>query len=634
MAAAPLDLVFLWHMHQPDYRDHSQHGGGTFVMPWTYLHALKDYTDMAAHLERHPTIRAVVNFVPVLLDQIDDYIGQFASGEFRDPLLRLLATDDLDALSAVERKFLLETCFRCNHATMLAPFPRYRRLHELYESLTREGEAALAYLSGAYLADLVTWYHLVWTGETERRRAPLLADLMAKGEAYSLADRQALLTYIGKTLAELVPRYRALQARGQIELSATPACHPLAPLLLDFQSARESQPEAPLPLATLYPGGRERVRKHIAAAQESHARRFGAPPAGLWPAEGALSTAFVQLLAAAGCRWAASGENVLQHSLGTPPPHAAHHPWQLAETPGLTLFFRDDRLSDLIGFEYSKWHGRDAAAHFLAQLKAIATAAPAGQVPLVSVILDGENAWEYYPYNGYYFFDDLYELLEAHPEIRTRTFAAAVDDAIPPVPKNGFPSVTPTLMAPHARDPGSLPPTGGTSAWGGPAPTLMAPHARDPGSLPPTGGTSAWGGPAPTLPKLIAGSWVYGTFSTWIGEPAKNHAWDLLCAAKRSYDQVIASGRLSAAEAEAAEAQLAICESSDWFWWFGDYNPAQAVVSFDRLFRRNLANLYHCLQLAPPAQLDAPISTGRTDQATVDAGGTMRRGGGQAAQPA
>ncbi|MHB1358972.1 MAG: hypothetical protein ACYCWC_05245 [Rhodocyclaceae bacterium] len=167
MAAARLDLVFLWHMHQPDYRDHAS---GTFVMPWTYLRAIKDYTDMAAHLERHPDIHAVVNFVPVLLDQIDDYIGQFASGDFRDPLLRLLARDDFDALSPDERKFLFETCFRCNHATMLAPFPRYRRLHELHESLTREGEVALAYLSGAYLADLVTWYHLVWTGETERRR--------------------------------------------------------------------------------------------------------------------------------------------------------------------------------------------------------------------------------------------------------------------------------------------------------------------------------------------------------------------------------------------------------------------------------------------------------------------------------
>ncbi|MDP3031225.1 MAG: glycoside hydrolase family 57 protein [Rhodocyclaceae bacterium] len=567
MAATRLDLVFLWHMHQPDYRDHAS---GTFVMPWTYLHAIKDYTDMAAHLERHPGIHAVVNFVPVLLDQIDDYIGQFASGEFRDPLLQLLATDDLDALSPVERKFLLESCFRCNHATMLVPFPRYRRLHELHESLTREGEAALAYLSGAYLADLVTWYHLVWTGETERRRAPLLADLIAKGEGYSLADRQALLAYIGTTLADLVPRYRALQARGQIELSATPACHPLAPLLLDFQTARESLPKAPLPLATLYPGGRERVHKHVVAAQESHARRFGTPPTGLWPAEGALSTAFIQQLAAAGCRWTASGENVLQHSLGTAQPRAAHHPWQLAAAPDLTLFFRDDQLSDLIGFEYSKWHGRDAAAHFVAQLEAIAAAAPAGQVPLVSVILDGENAWEYYPYNGYYFFEDLYELLETRPALHTRTYASVLADKDRAPPRQ--------------------------------------------------------------LPRLTAGSWVYGTLATWIGEPAKNHAWDLLCAAKRSYDQVMASGRLTAAQVAAAEAQLAICESSDWFWWFGDYNPAQAVVSFDRLFRRNLANLYHGLQLVPPVQLDMPISTGRADQATVDAGGTMRRAGGQGAQ--
>ena len=580
MNAPRLDLIFLWHMHQPDYRDHAT---GEFVMPWTYLHALKDYTDMAAHLERHPQIRAVINFVPVLLDQIDDYIAQFAAAQlqpdgFRDPLLRLLATPDLDRLDKVERTFLLQTCFRCHHANMLAPFPRYQRLHELHELLAREGETALTYLSGAYLADLVTWYHLVWTGETERRNEPLLAELMAKGEGFSLADRQNLLALIGKTLANLVPRYRALQARGQIELTTTPYSHPLSPLLLDFQSAREAAPDAPLPLAATYPGGRDRVRKHLEAARSSHAQRFGKEPAGMWPAEGALSAAFAHLAAANGCRWMASGENVLKQSLGAH--HAARHPaaacqsWQIAEAPGMTLFFRDDRLSDLIGFEYSKWHGRDAAAHFVAQLEAIATAAaaaPEGAAPQVSIILDGENAWEYYPYNGYYFFEDLYGLLEAHPQIRTRTFVDVLDDAASPAPGQ--------------------------------------------------------------LHHLTAGSWVYGNLSTWIGDPAKNHAWDLLCAAKHSYDQIIASGRLSAEAVAAAEAQLTVCESSDWFWWFGDYNPAQAVVSFDQLFRRNLANLYRCLQLAPPAQLEVPISAGRDDVVPVDAGGTMRRAAATAAQP-
>lgn len=568
MSAARLDLVFLWHMHQPDYRDCAT---GEYIMPWTCLHALKDYTDMAGHLERHPGVRAVVNFVPVLLDQIDDYVAQFASGVFCDPLLRLLAAPDLEGLSVAERGYLMEACFRCNHATMLAPFPRYLRLHELHESLSHEGEAALAYLSGAYLADLVTWYYLVWTGETERRREPLLAELMAKGEGFSLADRTRLLDYIGRTLAALMSRYRALQDRGQIELSATPHTHPLAPLLLDFHAARESQPEAPLPLATTYPGGRDRVRRHIDSARSSHARRFGTAPVGLWPAEGAISVPFVRQAAAMGCRWLASGENVLNHSLAsateTVPKDAAYQAWQLTDAPGLKLFFRDDRLSDLIGFEYAKWHGRDAAAHFIAQLEAIAAGAPEGETPVVSIILDGENAWEYYPYNGHFFFEDLYGLLEDHPLIRTRTFADCVGD----------------------------------------------------GAVP----------PAPTLPHLTAGSWVFGTLSTWIGEPEKNHAWDLLCAAKRSYDQIMASGRLSAVEVAAAEAQLAVCESSDWFWWFGDYNPATAVAGFDRLFRHNLASLYRCLHLAPPVQLEVPISAGQNNAIEVAAGGTMRRAGGQ-----
>jgi alpha-amylase/alpha-mannosidase (GH57 family) len=126
---------------------------------------------------------------------------------------------------------------------------------------------------------------------------------------------------------------------------------------------------------------------------------------------------------------------------------------------------------------------------------------------------------------------------------------------------------------------------------------------------------------ATVLPRLVAGSWVYGTLSTWIGDLAKNRGWDLLCEAKQSCDRVLASGRLDPAQVAAVEAQLAICESSDWFWWFGDYNPSAAVASFDSLFRRNLARLYELLQLAPPTKLDTPICAG-SETAT---GGSMRR---------
>ncbi|MFY9329498.1 MAG: glycoside hydrolase family 57 protein [Georgfuchsia sp.] len=554
-----LELVFLWHMHQPDYRDHVS---GEFVMPWVYLHALKDYSDMAAHLEQHPKIHAVVNFVPVLLDQIEDYCDQFDSGIFRDPLLRLLAEPDMEQVGATDRKLLLETCFRNNHTTMLAPFPHYQRLHEVYSLIARESEVALDYLSGAYFGDLVTWYHLVWCGESVRRQHPLPTQLMSQGEGYSADNRRQLLNLIGNVVKGIEPRYRALQEAGQIELSATPGTHPLAPLLLDFQSARESLPDTKLPAATAYPGGRSRVNTHIEAALASHARRFGVVPVGLWPAEGALSTAFVKQLENSACRWTASGEGVLKNSLkqhGINQMRAAYQPWQIAEAPGITLFFRDEKLSDLIGFEYAKWHGRDAARHFVGQLEAILASTAEGEKPLVSVILDGENAWEHYPYNGHYFFEDLYCILEEHPLIGTATYAEWLSRADKPA--------------------------------------------------------------SAVLPGLVAGSWVYGTFSTWIGNADKNRAWDLLCAAKQSYDLVLGSGRLDAQETTAAEAQLAICESSDWFWWFGDYNPAQAVASFDLLYRRNLANLYRLLKLTPPVQLEMPLSRG-SDQAKD---GAMRR---------
>jgi len=225
-------------------------------------------------------------------------------------------------------------------------------------------------------------------------------------------------------------------------------------------------------------------------------------------------------------------------------------------------------LSDRIGFEYQKWHGSDAAANFVGELEHIAAQAPQDERPLVSVILDGENAWEHYPYNGYYFLQALYQALEAHAYIRPTTYAAFLRG------------------------------TAGAAAAG---PPPAATHR---------------------LERLVAGSWVFGNFATWIGSGDKNRAWDLLCAAKQSYDLVVASGRLDAARSAAAERQLADCEGSDWFWWFGDYNPSAAVASFDQLFRAKLAHLYRLINLPAPAALSEPISHG---QGAPEGGGSMRR---------
>jgi alpha-amylase/alpha-mannosidase (GH57 family) len=559
-----VDLVFLWHMHQPDYRDYST---GDFVLPWTYLHAIKDYTDMAYHLEQHPKIRAVVNFVPILLDQIEDYMDQFSTAKLRDPLLRLLAHKNLNDITAEQRNLILSSCFRCHHEKMLTPFPPYKQLLNLFEELNSQENPAFSYLSEQYLSDLLTWYHLVWCGESVKRQHPIIIQLMKKGQGFTHHDRMELLNLISLLISDIIPRYRKLALSGQIEISTTPHTHPLAPLMIDFASALEAMPDAPLPQSTHYPGGKKRVAQHVIRAQQSHLSRFGSVPKGIWPAEGSISHATLTVFAEEKCQWAASGQTVLVNSLQQnqiPTEHPGQYLYRPYHVKGiskkLTCFFRDDKLSDQIGFEYAHWYGADAARHFVAQIEETSTHIEDNDYPIISIILDGENAWEYYPYNGFYFLDHLYTELENHLEIHTNTFSNYL-------------------------------------------------QIKQKNSI-------------RTIANIVSGSWVYGNFATWIGSPDKNKAWDLLCEAKLSYDQIMKTNTLSPSEKVAAELQLCSCESSDWFWWFGDYNSSVSVASFDRLYRHNLRELYRLIQLPPPQNLYEPISLG---SANADENGAMRR---------
>jgi alpha-amylase/alpha-mannosidase (GH57 family) len=565
-----LYLNLYWHMHQPDYRDTLS---GEYVLPWTYLHAIKDYTDMAFHLEENPKARVTFNFVPVLLDQLEDYSDQFKTGNIRDPLLALLAEEELEQISTEQRSLIVDSGFKSHHEKMLAPFAHYQKLHNIYHALVSEDETAFNYLSGQYMADLLVWYHLAWTGESVRRESKLVQSLMEKGSQFTLKDRLDLFELIGELIDGLIPRYKKLRQNGQIEISTTPYYHPILPLLLDFKCARDAMPYAPLPHCGQYPGGRARAQAHIEAAQASHYKRFGEVPSGMWPAEGGVSHAALSLMAEHGVKWAATGEGVLANSLyksfdrlDLQPRHEyLYKPYKVTDgNHDIACFFRDDNLSDKIGFEYSKWHSTEAVKDFIRALENIQVASISGTSPVVSVILDGENAWEYYPYNGYYFLTELYEALTNHPDIEMTTFSDIVAR-----------SATSTAIAMEA------------------------------------------------LPTIAAGSWVYGSFSTWVGSTEKNLGWDLLCKVKKHYDKVMQAGELSPKQREACERQLAICEGSDWFWWFGDYNSAVSVDSFDRLYRRNLSNLYRLLNLPIPEELNRPISVGAGEPAV---GGTMRRG--------
>jgi alpha-amylase/alpha-mannosidase (GH57 family) len=557
-----IKLVICWHMHQPHYRDGLD---GQYRLPWVYLHAIKDYSDMAAHLENNPAARVVVNFAPVLLEQLDDYASQMrqwlASGQLMgDRLLNLVAgaiavEDDL-----ANRLEILQSCSKAFAPTMIDVFPPFRKLLEMArreQIKDIEDARGLSYFTPAFFTDLLVWYHLAWMGHSLLLRDNRVEALINKGlaeEHFNSDDQKTLIMIMADILEDIVPRYRKLQDSGQIELSMTPYGHPIVPLLIDFNTTRDAMPDATLPEHPGYPGGYERARWHMQHGIEQFRHFFGKAPSGVWLSEGSVSTAAVGLLDEFDIRWTASGEGVWRHSCevskldehAIASKRALYHPMRHNDQK-CALFFRDDGMSDLIGFEYKTWNPQDAANNFAHNLNNIADhLGDAVDEHVVAVILDGENPWEYYPDNGYTFLETLYKTLTEHPRVEMTTFSDALDQ----------------------------------------------------------------GAKAADLPVLKAGSWVYGSFSTWIGDKDKNIGWDLLVEAKQAFDSVVASHQLSASELETATHQLAVCEGSDWFWWFGDYNPADSVRDFTLLYQRHLEKLYQLLKREPPANLTRLQSSG------------------------
>lgn len=556
-----LRVVLCWHMHQPHYFDRES---GRYQLPWTYLHAIKDYVDMAALIADTPGARAVINFAPTLLEQIDDYAKQVedylaAGTPLKDPLLAALVNPALPT-DEEQRIGLIKTCLRANRQRLIERFSDYQLLAELADCIEEMPRAA-HYIGGQYMVDILVWYHLAWLGETVRRSDSRVKALMEKGQGFTHHDRRELLGIIGELLGTVLQRYRRLAEEGRVELAVSPYAHPIMPLLLDLKSARDAMPDVHLPLMTDYPGGEERVRWHIREGVRVFEQHFGFRPRGCWPSEGGVSSRTLELLRQEGFDWAGTGESVLRHSFvrsGIGEISCIHRPYTVADT-GITCFFRDDGLSDLIGFTYADWHGDDAVNNLVHHLENIAQACKDEPDRVVSIILDGENAWEYYPENGYHFLSGLYRRLAAHPDLQLVTFSDCLGEQARPM----------------------------------------------------------------MLPKLVAGSWVYGTFSTWIGDPDKNHAWDLLSEAKGAFDAAVANGRIQGEALAQAERQLAICEGSDWFWWFGDYNPADSVRDFERLYRLQLAELYRLIGEEAPNTLAQVISHGG---GKPKAGGVMRPG--------
>ena len=560
---SPLNIVLCWHMHQPQYCDQVS---GTYQLPWTYLHATKDYIDMAAHLEAVPESRAVVNFAPILLEQLSDYAGQvngFLSENkgIRDPLLAALACTVLPS-SKEQRMELVGACLRANELRSIKRFKPYQKLAEMARWFYQHPSGML-YVGDQFITDLLVWYHLAWMCETVRRSNQFVQQLMEKGNGFTLHDRRELLKLIGELLSSVIDRYRELSEKGQVELAMSPYAHPILPLLLDIDTAADAMPDVSMPQLASYPGGEERVDWHIREGINTFEQYFGSRPTGCWPSEGGVSAAALHKLEQHGFSWAASGESVYRHSQANIDNKSLSscslYQGFRVDSGKLACFFRDDGLSDLIGFTYSDWHAEDAVGNLIDHLENIAASTRDQDNPLVSIILDGENAWEHFPENAYYFLNTLYKRLSEHPGLRMTTYSE---------------------------------------------------YLSEPRHL-------------PNIKTMVSGSWVYGTFSTWIGDKDKNRGWDMLGDAKKAFDNTVMEDTLSGEQLLAAQHQLSICEGSDWFWWFGDYNSADTVSDFERLFRIHLSNLYTMIGKEPPEYLTEVFAHGGGNPAQT---GVMRKG--------
>ncbi|MGB3399482.1 MAG: glycoside hydrolase family 57 protein, partial [Candidatus Deferrimicrobiaceae bacterium] len=390
-----------------------------------------------------------------------------------------------------------------------------------------------------------------------------LVRLWKKGSGYSETEKRYVLDRQIDVMATVIAEYRKVAESDGGELSSTPMYHPILPLLIDNRAAQDALPGAPLPQTPFsYPGDAE---EQIARGREVIRSIFGKYPQGLWPSEGSISPAALDIAARAGFRWTATdeallskatGKNVMRDSQGVPQdPSWLYRPYEAATPSGpIRIFFRDHHLSDLIGFEYSRWGGAEAASDFtniISNIYKKLSTMPARlrkSSYVVSVILDGENAWEYFPDSGQVFLRSLMRRLDSlGPDISCITFTNAL---------NKFKNIE-------------------------------------------------------QLPFIPTGSWIDGTFKIWIGHREDHAAWEMLAHARalwqRHADKVAGADQPQTETLAAAFDHLLAAEGSDWCWWYGDDHYTPHGPEFDRLFRSHLKAAYRKLGETPPDSIDIPI---------------------------
>ncbi len=391
-------LCFLWHMHQPFYKDLAS---GEYKLPWTRMHALKDYYGMARILEEFPNVHQTFNLVPSMLVQVEEY----AAGDAVDPFLEA-ALKPAETLSEAEKAFILKHSFYSDPQRMIYRYPRYGELYTALQAQQTGGSRG--FFGPQEFRDVQMWSQLAWFDEAFQEHDAEIHEWIQRGRNFTLADQARMGEKQREIIGAVIPQYRKLAGAGQIEISTTPFYHPILPLICDSNVASMAHPNVPLPPRFRYP---QDARRQLAMAREYVQTHFGVAPIGLWPSEGSVSDEVFQIASELGFEWAATDSGVLDRTLSRGVDVSCHYRPYKWEQNGraLSVIFRDHFLSDLIGFVYSKMDAAAAATDFLRRIREnCAGILASGRDALVHIILDGENAWEYYDRNGRPFLRELY----------------------------------------------------------------------------------------------------------------------------------------------------------------------------------------------------------------------------------
>lgn len=561
-----LYLNLIWHQHQPLYYKDAE---GVYTRPWVRVHATKDYYDMAATVAQYPQVHVTFNLTPVLLRQLDDFVQNGAKDKYW-----VLAEKPASDLTADEKEFILRRFFDVNWDNIISRYPGYKALLDKRGGTDDQAIArALETFTEQDFRDLQIWFNLAWIDPDELAKEPLKS-LVAKDHGFAEADKAVLFDEIRRIMAQVVPIHKELQEKGQIEVITTPYAHPILPLIYDTNLAAVGNPGAELPTRFSYPND---AIAHLQRSVQIYQEHFGVAPKGLWPGEGAVAQEIVPLVAKAGYQWMATGEPVLAQSLGigsftrdsketVQEADLLYRPYYVQDKDGnrVAVFFRDWTLSDKIGFTYSGMPGEAAAKDLMQRLENIHQRLKeegAKGPHIVSIILDGENAWEYYKNDGKEFLNTFYRLLSESQTIKT---------------------ITPSEYL------------------------KRFPEQR-------------------TLERLFPGAWFSPNYDTWIGEPEETQAWEYLRQTREllaKYD--LTRTRKASAEAIAkAQDYMYLAEGSDWFWWYGSDQDSGQDEYFDEGFRALLRGVYESLGEPVPAFVNVPIIQAKPVAATRSLAGLV-----------